>query len=70
MHHKTTSYPEMRKEIVQKINERYWYMVYVKSSGILSKINNFETTANFETLLRQMYVHGANIARGNITAFC
>ena len=44
MHHKTTGYPEMRKEIVQKINERYWYMVYVKSSGILSKINNFETT--------------------------
>lgn len=60
MHHKTTGYPEMRKEIVQKINERYWYMVYVKTSGIISKINNFETTVR---LLRQMYVHGANIAR-------
>ena len=34
-------------------------MVYVKTSGI-SKINNFETTVR---LLRQMYVHGANIAR-------
>ena len=35
-------------------------MVYVKTSGIISKINNFETTVR---LLRQMYVHGANIAR-------